>query len=259
LVSLANSWIETELIYAEAQRRGVTNDPQAIFLADMHSKMAVGQVLRAQVQAEATVSDEEVRTYYEQGKDTDRRLQKPGRLSFTHIRTRTIEDAQKVLERLKAGEDIIELAKELSIHSDSSGGGTVVESQYRRVERNFGDDFFDALSGAEQGQLVGPIELEDNLGFEIGRKDGDVKPEPVPFEKVKDRLRQQLVRTKGRKAYSDLVSSLMAQAGAKIVKSQRLVDAEKAARETPQRRGPRGPRTPGAASRSRMIRVPPEH
>jgi peptidyl-prolyl cis-trans isomerase C len=241
LVKLANSWIETELLYEEAEKRGLTDDPQVQFLAEINRKMVVGRVLRTRVQAEATVSDEDVRAYYEKNKGTNRVSQRPGSLSFTHIRTRSLEEARKVLARLKAGEDINGLAKELSIYRDAVLGGTVKDAPYKIVERGFGEDFLEDLTEAEQGQLVGPIELEKELGFEVVRKDGETKPTPMPFEDVKARLRASLEQVAGREAFMALVKSLVEQAGDRIAKSQRLLDAEKTSKERPQQQ--RGPRT----------------
>jgi peptidyl-prolyl cis-trans isomerase C len=258
LVRLANSWVETELLYEEAEKRGLTDDPQVQFLAEINRKMVVGRVLRTRVQAEATVSDEDVRAYYEQNKGTNRISQQPGHLSFTHIRTRSLEEARKVLERLKAGEDINKLAKALSIYRDGVLGGTV-DAPYKIVERGFGEDFLEDLTEAEQGQFVGPIELGKDLGFEVVRKDGETKPTPMPFEDVKDRLRTSLEQVAGREAFMALVKSLVEQAGDRITKSQRLLDAEKTSKERPQQ--PRGPRTmrrlPPSRSAPGRIRVPP--
>jgi parvulin-like peptidyl-prolyl isomerase len=252
LVSLATSWLETELLYAEAERRGLTDDPKSLFLAELNRKMSIIQLLKMQVGDAVEVSDEDVRAYYEEKKGTDSSLQKPGHLSFTHIRTRSLEEAQKVLERLKAGEDMSVLAKEVSTHGDASKGGIVRKAEHRRLEMSFGD-LVEELTEAEQGQLVGPVELPSNLGFEVARKDEEVQPEPLPFKEIKDRLKPRLESSAKFKAFKALRDSILEQAADKIVKSQRLIEAERTSKERSQ---PRMPMRPSPGTRSRRPTAP---
>ncbi|MHC4477652.1 MAG: peptidyl-prolyl cis-trans isomerase [Planctomycetota bacterium] len=245
---LANSWVETQLLFAEAEKRGLSNDPRARFLADMMHKNAIVQVLREQVENSVEGTDQQVRAYYEENKESDRSLQQPGNLSFSHVRSKTLEEAKKVFERIKAGEDINALAKELSTHADRAKDGRVEKAPHAMIERGFGHDFLEELQEAKEGQVIGPIELERNRGFEVARKDGEIKPKPMPFEEVKDRIKSTVERLEKRKAFEALRDSLIEQAGDKIVKSQRLIEAEKSKPPS---------RPPLTGRRSRMTRPRP--
>ncbi len=218
MASLASWWLDTELLYAEAEKRGITKEAKSNFLAELKRKQSIAQELITRVRESVKVSEEEVRAYYESNKETDVRLKQPGHLSFTHVRTKTEEEAKSVLKRIKAGEDISAIAKELSIHKDARAGGVVDKYIYQRVEGRFGKEFFDRLSVAEKGALLGPIVVDVNE-YEVVRLDNKVEPALKSFEEVKEQLESQLRLTGMDKAAIDLMNSLKKQATGRTVKS----------------------------------------
>jgi len=227
IAKFANWWLENELLYAEARKRGLTRKPKAKFIADMMKKRAFSQELRTQVQDDVKISDKKVLDYYEKNKETDPSLKQPGYLSFSHIRTKTLEEATVVLERIKAGEDINALAKELSIYGDAKRGGVAKKYLYKTVKGRFGPKFFEALMAAEKDELIGPVEVKGG-NYEVARQRDKTEPKILPFEKAKERIRSILQRKERAGAFKSLLASLKEQAAGKIVKSQRLIEAEKA-------------------------------
>jgi len=241
IAGLAKWWLDNEILYDEAEKRGVTNDPNAKFFAEMMRKSGFVEALIKQIRDAVSVSDERALAYYEENKETDPRLSQQGYLTFSHITTGTLSEAEAVLKRLKAGENINELARELSADSDAKRGGVARRMMYRRVKRRFGAEFFEAITAAEKDELIGPVEVEGE-GYDVARKEEETKPKPIPFEEVKDRIKSQLGRAEKDKAFKELLDSLKQEAADKIVKSQRLIEAEKAAAEKPMRTLPTRPR-----------------
>ena len=236
IVTLANWWIKNELLYAEAVKRGILNQPRAKFLAETGRKGGFAQGLAMQVRDTVEVSDEAIWAYYEKNKNTDSRLGKQGSLGFSHVRTGTLEEAKAVLERIKAGENINDLAKELSIDGDAKRGGIVRRMTYKRVKRRFGAEFLEAMTAAEKDELIGPVEVEvedEDEGYEVARKTEETRPEYLPFEEVQHIIKQRLQAEKAKKAFRELVDSLNEEAADRIVKSPRLIEAEKAAVQRP--------------------------
>jgi hypothetical protein len=234
IARLAKSWLETELMYAEAERRGITKEPRAAFFADIMRKTAFFQELRRQVAEAVKITDEDVAAYYEKNKQTDPILTTRGDLSFSHIATKTLEEAQTVLKKLKEGENINELAKTLSVASDAVLGGAVEKRSYGQIRQLFSEEFLGKLREAKQGEFIGPLVAGRKGHYEVARKDGETKPVPRPFEEVKEKLKSQLERTGKQEAYRSLLDSLMKEATDKIVKSPRLIQAEKAVLQQPQ-------------------------
>jgi parvulin-like peptidyl-prolyl isomerase len=162
-------------------------------------------------------------------------LTTPGKLSFSHIRTETLEEAQTVLEKLKAGENINQLAKNSSTASDAILGGAVKEQDYNQVRRLYSEEFLEKLKAAKEGEFIGPMLVPGRKGnYEVACKDGETKPTPLPFDEVKENLKSQLELTGKRDAYKSLLDSLVKEAADKTVKSPRLIEAEKAVLEQPQ-------------------------
>lgn len=227
----ADWWLENELMYAEAERRGITKEPKVKFIAELMRKKVFSQELTSRVRDAVEVSDEKALAYYEKTKETDLRIKQPGYLSFSHIRTKTLEEAEAVLERIKAGEDISALAKELSIYLDAKRGGSASRYMYEIVERRFGTRLFEALVAAEEGELIGPIKLQDNA-YEVARLDGKIEPKPpLPFEKVKDEIKSKLQRIEKANAFTSLLDSLKKESADKIVRSPLITQPGKSTGE----------------------------
>jgi len=242
IAALGESWIEMELLYQEAQKRGLLDDPKVSFLAEMQKKGSIAKQLKTQVAESVQITDQMVLTYYEQNKDKDVRLASAGFVGFSHVKTKTLEQAESVLKRIKAGEDINELAKALSVADDADKGGKVGRSTYRRIKELYGSDFFEKLKAAKQNELIGPVETD--AAYEVARKELDIKPELKPFEEVEAYLRGRLQRSEGAKAVESLLEEIKENNADRIVKSDRLVEAEKAAAQKPPATRGRVGRTP---------------
>lgn len=231
MARFADWWLENELLYAEAEKRGISEEPRTKFIAELMKKKVFSNELTTQVRDAVKVSDEKALTYYEENKETNLRIKQPGYLSFSHIRTKTLEEAQAVLERIKAGEDISALAKELSIYLDAKRGGVARGYMYEIVEKRFGTKLFEALVAAKEGELIGPVKIEGNA-YEVARLDGKIEPKPpLPFEKVKDQIKSLLERTEKADAFKSLLDSLKEQAADKIVRSPPITQPSKSAGE----------------------------
>ncbi len=228
LTELAKWWLDNELLYAEAQRRKMTDDPKAQFLAELMRKQAYSKELGIEVQEAVKIDDEKLKAYYEETKTTDPRLNRPALFSFTHIKTKTLEDAQKALDRIKAGEDMNSLVKELSIHSDVRNGGAVKKTDAATIERVYGIKLQEAILAAKEGEVIGPVKNNDGT-YEAARLDNKTEPEILPFEKTKELLRVKLERTEKSSAFKNLLDKLRKDAADKIVKSPRIIEVEKSA------------------------------
>ena len=226
IADIANWWLENELLYEEAVKRGLDKAPKTRFLAELMQKRAISQELSASVKESVKITDEKIKTYYDANKNTDPRLTEPGHVSFSHIRTKTIADANAVLVRIKSGEDINAIAKELSTYRDAKEGGTVKKYTYERVKSRFGKQFFNELTAAKEGSIIGPVKVENEEAYEIARFEGKTEPNVLTFEKAKDRIRPKLLQSEKTNAFNTLLDSLKKSAADKITKSSVLTQQE---------------------------------
>jgi foldase protein PrsA len=142
------------------------------------------------VASEANVPESEIKDYYEKNKDKDQQMQEPNRFSFTHIKVKTAAEANSIIARIKAGEDPAEIAKKLSTAPDAKEGGAVRKAPQMQLKYQYGDEFVKALSDANEGQVIGPISVRGE--YEVARHEGKLSARVLPFEKVKDQIKQNL-------------------------------------------------------------------
>ncbi|MDY3052587.1 MAG: peptidylprolyl isomerase [Ndongobacter sp.] len=130
-------------------------------------------------------SDTEMKDFYEKNKDA---LEK---VTVSHILVASEEEAQKVKERLEAGEKFEDLAKELSTDPGSAAnGGSMQETS----PSTYVSEFAQALTKLEVGQISDPVKTE--FGYHIIRLDG----RKASYEDFRDEISKQLA-TSGFNAY----------------------------------------------------------
>jgi peptidyl-prolyl cis-trans isomerase C len=204
---LAQQWLDLEMLYAAAQKRGITQNPKAKFLAELNSKQLFSRELMNKIASEVNVPDAEIHEYYEKNKNTDPQLFEPNRLSFCHIKTKTLEDANAIMKRIEAGDNMQTIAKEQSFATDAATGGLVRRLPQAVVERQYGKEFTQALLASSEGKIIGPIKVPDGY-YEIARHEGKLSAKPYPFDMVmgtiKSRLEQEAKTEATRKFIEDL-------------------------------------------------------
>ena len=213
--------IEINLVYEEALERGVGDLHKAEFLADLEAKKQIAGQLVQEVRQNVNISDADLKQYYEENKETNAMLKDPMMLSFTHVTVETKEQADKVLERVQAGEDIGELAKELSIDSDSQKAGAVRRQQERSIKSKFGDELLAAMLDTSEGEVVGPVKVKK--GFAVARHEGMLSEKIKPFDEVKDSIESALIREKGFDAQKELIENVKHKAAPRIQKAEIII------------------------------------
>jgi peptidyl-prolyl cis-trans isomerase C len=237
---IADWWLRIQLLSEEAIARGLDEDPEARYKASLRAKQTYADSLNRHVQNAVQISEEQMRDYYEENKESDRRINEPAKLSFTHVASKTLEESQAIFDRVKAGADIVALAKELSIDYDKRKNGAVKNSTETNVDKRFGGEFLNAILYASQGEIIGPIKATLGMGkgerYEVARFEGKVAGRIKSFDEVKDYIKTRLERAAKDKAVKDLQKSLEEKAGDKIFKSEQVRQETPAGESPPQRR-----------------------
>jgi parvulin-like peptidyl-prolyl isomerase len=100
------------------------------------------------------------------------------------------------------------------------------------IQRIYGVKLNEALLAAKEGELIGPVKNDDGT-CEVARLDNKTEPQITPFETVKEQLRARLERTEKGNAFKSLLDSLRKNAADKVVKSPRIIEAEKSSAGKP--------------------------
>ena len=180
----------------------------------------IQQLLEAEVISKITVTDEEAQAYYDEQKE---QFQEAEQVQASHILIQVAQDAsdeekqvarQKiddVLALAKEGKDFAELAKEYSEGPSKDQGGDLGFFPRGAMVPAFEEVAF-ALNEGEISDVV-----ETQFGYHIIKMMAKKDAREVPFEEVKEQLKQGLQQQKTGNEVKAWVENLKAQANVEIM------------------------------------------
>ena len=163
------------------------------------NEMLIQQTIQQEVVAKVTVADEEMQKFYDEQKD---RFREPEQVRASHILIGVAQDAKpeekeaakkkadEVLAQVKAGKDFAELAKANSTCPSKEQGGDLGFFPRGAMVKPFEDAAF----AMQEGQTSDIVETQ--FGYHIIKLTEKKAERTVPFEEVKDRLKQGLTQQK---------------------------------------------------------------
>lgn len=134
------------------------------------------------------VTDEEIKTYYEENKDT---FTEPEQVHASHILLETEEEANEILAQLNEGADFAELAKEHSKDPGSAQNGGDL-GFFGRGEMV--PEFEEAAFSLEVGEMSGVVESEH--GYHIIKVTDKKEAKEYTLEEKREEIREQLFAQK---------------------------------------------------------------
>jgi len=164
----------------------------------------------------ADVTEADAKKFYDENKTE---FEAPEQVKASHIlfmvkkddpeatATKQLEKAKAAAARAKKGEDFTALAKELSEEPNAkeTGGDLGFFSKDRMVP-----EFAEASFGMKPGDISEPVRTQ--FGWNIIKVEDRKAAGTTPFEEVKDQLTAYLKSDKQRKAVSEVIKSLRADA-----------------------------------------------
>ena len=180
--------IMNDLLFEEGQKAGFDKEPDVERqIADLRKRLVIQKVMR-QYQTPPTISDEQVKAYYDQNPS----LYSTTQIRASHILVKDEDTAKQILADVRAKpERFAELAKEKSTDTTSAqrGGELGMFGQGRMVP-----DFERVAFALKPGDISDVVKTQ--YGYHIitvtERKEGEQKP----FDQVKEQIRAAL-RNKG--------------------------------------------------------------
>jgi peptidyl-prolyl cis-trans isomerase SurA len=167
----------------------------AAYRADLKRQLLRFRVLNIAVGSRVNISDEEVKAYYDRHMKASANVQVRASHVFIAIPegadavavAEKQAQAQKVLERARAGEDFAKLARELSDDAATRAEGG--DLGY------FGKDMLpkaieEMVFAMQPGEIRGPVRAD--RGFHVIKLVDRKTKDPRPFDDVKDDIRMQL-------------------------------------------------------------------
>lgn len=192
--------ISEKLLIQEAKNIGLEEDNDVLEQIKKMSEQILVQVLiEREILDKIKVNDEEVLEYYEQNKDS---FTEKEQVYLYNILLETEEEAQDVLEQLKAGGDFSEIAIEKSAGPSAAQGGDLGYLTRGTIIPEIEEVVF-ALELDELSEII-----KTDFGFHI-LKITEKKSETVKnLEEVKEDIIQTLLPDKQKEAFENLIEDL---------------------------------------------------
>jgi len=200
--------ISEKLLIQEAKDMGLGEDKDVLEqIKKMTEQILVQALIEREILNKLKVNDEEVLEYYEQNKDS---FTEKEQVHLYNILLETEEEAQDILEQLKAGGDFSEIAKEKSTGPSAAQGGDLGYLSKGTIIPEIEEVVF-ALGLEELSEVI-----KTDFGFHI-LKITEKKPKSVKtLEEVKEDIIQTLLPNKQKEAFENLLEELKGKAEIEI-------------------------------------------
>lgn len=178
------------------------------------------QYIKIEVSDKITVTDEDVRRYYEQHQEEFR---VPERVKASHILIRIAvsapedekkkarEKAEGILKKIKGGDDFAKLASEFSDDPGSKArGGDLGFFGRGMMAKPFEDAAF-SLKPGEVSDLV-----ETQFGYHIIKVEEKTEAQTEPFETVKEKVRAKALEEARRTKVNEFIEKALKDSGAEM-------------------------------------------
>jgi foldase protein PrsA len=189
---------------------------------DLKKQMPLQVKLRKILEPQVTITDEEIKEYYEANKAT---FNEEEQVRASHILVETKEEADAILKQLKDGADFAELAKEKSSDTGSKDNGGDLDFFKR------GDmvaEFSDVAFKLKVGETSGAV--KSDYGYHIIKVTDHKDAKNYTMEEKKDEIKKTLVSQK----VSTLSNTWLSETTAKAKITNSLTDAKKEATASPE-------------------------
>ena len=197
---MLDTMVIRELILQQASKDGLDKGPEIEEkLQDLKKRLIVESFLKKKVETESKVSDEDLKTFYEQNKD---KFKTGEQVKASHILVKTDKEAKEILAKIKAGGNFEELAKKNSVDSSAAKGGDLgwfgKGSMVPAFEK--------AALALKEGQVSDIV--KSDFGYHIIKLTGKRAAGIRPLDEVKEQIKGAIMPTKQQEVFQKIKEEL---------------------------------------------------
>lgn len=212
-----------KLLLREAKKENIEKSKEfQDRLSDIKDQLVIESLLKKKVQLNLNLTDADLKKYYETNREQFKRDKE---IETSQIVLKTEQEAKEVQGKLLKGESFEDLARTFSI--DPSAKATGGKIGYHPKGTLIPEYEQAAFKLTKIGQLS-PI-VKTQLGYHIIRLEGTKPPSYVPFEEVKEFIKQKMGQEKQAEVLEKYIGEL--KKNAKITVNEDLLKEEKKAEE----------------------------
>ena len=200
-----DAMLKEKTVLTAAKDVGIQNRPQITKqlseiekrLKDNYEKLKNEVIMNEFLKEKASLGDTDVKDYYEKHKDE---FEKPVEVKVSHILLSTEEDAKKIIERIRTGEDFSKLAKGTSIDKmTASKGGDLGFFRKRQYVKEFEDAAYNLKKVGDISEIT-----KTPLGYHIIKLTGTRQLKPQKLEDVEMEIKQVIQKEKIDKWFDEI-------------------------------------------------------
>lgn len=198
-----------ERIEQYAGKEGIESDPA--FMASLNrekQRLLIDHIMQKHLRRKVNATEEEMRWHYSEKLED---YTQPLKIHIRHIMTGTRDEAEEALRRLEGGESFDAVARDMSIHASRDQGGRLPPFSKGTYNRDFEEAAFSIKVG-ERSSII-----KTDLGYHIIEKTGETSQTTLPFEDVRDEIRERIVREKTERAMKNFYQKLETDIDLKIL------------------------------------------
>jgi len=196
-------WVNTELFYQEAVKKGLDKDPKiAKQIRDLQKEILANQFIQKEIVEKLKVTDAEAKEYFDNHQE-----EYQSEIKLSQILTATEDQAQMIKASLDNGEDFAKLARDKSLDPTTKDKGGDLGIYLRRGSGQIPIDFEEKVFSLKKGGVSDPIKLSD--GYHIMKvTDRRTSPQSVKFEDIREDLVYGLTMLRQKNRFDNVSDSL---------------------------------------------------
>ncbi len=182
---LVEGWVEEELLYQEALRRKLDEDPDvAIRVSRATRDLLIAELLEREFRRDADVSGDDIRSYYEAQQEEF--IRDEPEIRVRHILVKSRSERNRVWERLQNGERFDQVAREASLDASADVGGDLGYFTEDMVDPSF----WEVCQKAKPGRQIPTVSRLGHHVIEVlnRRETGSVKELSEVWGEIRQRI-----------------------------------------------------------------------
>lgn len=205
---LVDELVMHELMYSDAVERGLDNDEEFLAVIENMKKSMLQQYSLRKMFNEITVSDDEIKDYYEKHKDT---FITEDMVKASHILVDSEEKAYEILEDITDGMSFEEAASQHSSCPSKQAGGALGEFGRGQMVQEFEDVAF----SMQKGEISAPVKTQ--FGYHIIKVTDHTPKRNASLEEVYQDIKDSCFMEKQEKVYADKKAELSNKYGVEVL------------------------------------------
>jgi foldase protein PrsA len=167
------------------QENGITENE----LRELVKKSIITSAVQKDMLKDVTVTDDEVKTYYTENKDTE--FSVGAGATVAHILVANEETAKSLKAKLDAGADFATLAKENSLDTGTKdNGGSLGFVPYNTTKLI--TEFVNGFKNLKEGEVSQPVKSQ--YGYHLIKATGLKGSQEISFDEAKDKIKAALLQ-----------------------------------------------------------------